>query len=1345
MKISTTMKLSSRKSFLRMLAFAVVCTLSLPQWVVGQSTTPPTGYCTTSHPNMSNNGCQSNYGFNFLKVGLDAWTHNVQCNTSTVYRYWNNMGNIATLSQGGTYTMMCQTQSTTYPTSGAAWVDWDGDGNFSTSEYIGTNSTGTSAPTFYKTFTVPCNAKPGQTIIRFRCDYYTALGSNRGCGTTNNNYGETMDYIITIAGSASPTANFSIPDTVYQNSPAFFVNANQVGYVSHAWDIIGQGSNPDATTVNYTGVFSNPGTYQMKLSSANCQGTATVTKTFDVVAPTSSPLANFVASQNSVVYDGSNPIYIDLYDLTLYGPTSWEWIMDPDYLNGAPFIWLTNNFDQNPSAFFYDIETYDVCLIVSNSMGSDTLCRYAYLEITPPSSGATFVNVLGQNAGSNLDSGYIYDSGGDANPYSTNEFYQFKIEPCGAVSVTLTFDMFNLGSGDNLQVFNGNSNSAPSLGTFAGTSLPASVTGTTGSLYLEWTSNASVTGPGFKARWTSSIANNGAPVADFIIPDTVYACSIGNDVEFVNNSGGVVAGQASYDWIFEYDPNVSYPSGYADAANEENPIWPYFANGTYMVRMVLKSCEGNDTVVKSFVIDNTSNVPIVDFTTTERILKVNGTSTFKASAIAACDFEWEITPNTYSLENGGTLTDPEITVKFEAAGSYSIKLIANNDNGSSYKERTNWVEVIQHCTPAVLYPTVADVGIVEFEFESIDNESESGKSPGYSDYTAKFGTTVTIGQTYSYGVKRSSTVNNVNLKIWIDYNRDGDFADANETIASVVNSSAGTFTGTFTIPGLQDLIPGETRIRVGMGLANTALTACGPNQVGEYEDYALFVELDKLAPVITLTGTDVVIEKNTAYTDLGATAFDNIEGDITARIVTDINIDLTQAGVYFVTYNVTDLSGIAAAEVVRRVQVVEDLTKPSIVLTGADPLLWSVLVPYVDPGYVATDMPSGATITGLVQVNNTVNVNVIGDYTVTYSVMDAYGNEAVVTRIVQVRDTTAPVIVANPTMPIQVGTPFVNPVTASDNFDQNVVPVQINGSVNSMVIGNYSVTYSVVDASGNVGINKTIVFEVEDYIAPTINHSPGTETVFVRVFNTNWENAPGMAVTVSDNYYPTAQLVKILPAGFDINTIGTYVITYQATDKSGNVSTFERTLIVIDDEKPVILTTTLTLPRWSTYNLMLGVVVADNYNQPTDFANAVNGCEIEIVRSNIDFNYPGIYQVTYAATDESGNRSEETIRLVQISEEGVSTGIDQLDVNKAVSVYPNPNQGQFTIKLDAELGVNGADIVILDMLGHVVFTTGAEKFNNGELAVDLAHLSSGVYLVQVNTAVGNTSKRVAIK
>ncbi|MDX5319593.1 MAG: GEVED domain-containing protein, partial [Bacteroidota bacterium] len=431
------------------LAFAIG--LAFAGGVNAQQTSPPSGVCTPSHLNMSNNGCANGWGFHFLKVGLNSWTHNVQCNTSTVYRYWNNLGNVGTLSQGATYSYNFQTASTIYTTSGGVWIDYNQDGIFSSNEFLGPGTTGTNAPNFNGQFTVPCNAKPGQTLIRFRCDYNSAVTSTRGCGSVQNNYGETMDYIITITGSSAPTANFAVPDTVFVNSPSLFVNSNQVGYVSHAWDILNQGNNPDATTVNYNGVFSNPGTYQLKLSSTNCQGTATVTKTFDVVSPTSSPAANYVVSNNSQIYDGITPLYVDFFDLTQHGPTSWEWVMTPDWLNGAPFIWLTNNFDQNPSAFFYDVETYDVCLIVSNSMGYDTLCRNAYIEIKAPGAGSSIENNLGQSIGSTLDSGYIYDSGGAADPYSTNEFYQFTIEPCGASEVTLMFYEFNLGAGDNLK------------------------------------------------------------------------------------------------------------------------------------------------------------------------------------------------------------------------------------------------------------------------------------------------------------------------------------------------------------------------------------------------------------------------------------------------------------------------------------------------------------------------------------------------------------------------------------------------------------------------------------------------------------------------------------------------------------------------------------------------------------------------------------------------------------------------------------------------------------------------------------------------------------------------------
>ncbi len=62
------------------------------------------------------------------------------------------------------------------------------------------------------------------------------------------------------------------------------------------------------------------------------------------------------------------------------------------------------------------------------------------------------------------------------------------------------------------------------------------------------------------------------------------------------------------------------------------------------------------------------------------------------------------------------------------------------------------------------------------------------------------------------------------------------------------------------------------------------------------------------------------------YVDAGAIAFDITPAgdtiDITSRIVTVNNVNVVSTGDYNVIYNVTDESGVAAAEKVRNVKVV---------------------------------------------------------------------------------------------------------------------------------------------------------------------------------------------------------------------------------------------------------------------------------------------------------------------------------------------------------------------------------------------------------------------------------------
>ena len=1342
MKMNTTKSVLLKQRLSKLAGGLLLALLfGFGNYAAGQSTSPPSGVCGASHQYSQNNPCYLNWSF--AKVSLNGWSHDVTCNSNT-YRFWNNLGTITTLSPGATYTLSIKsTSQANYQLGQAAWIDYNQNGTFDQNEYIGNNSTSITGLTFQ--FTVPCNAVPGPTYIRFRIDYYYQMGPSYGCGNSSYGYGETMDYMLDIASTSSPSANFVVPDTVYTNSPAKFVNNNQTGYIAHEWDVINQGTNPDGTGVNFNYAFPSAGTYQVRLSSTNCQGTSIVSKSFDVINPTSSPSPNFVVSQNEVIYDGVTPLYIDFFDLSLYGATQWEWIMTPDFMNGAPYIWSSgSNFDQNPTAFFYDVQIYDVCLAVGNSAGWDTICKPGYINIKAPGAGSTFSNKMGQQLGSDVDSGLIYDSGGPTANYSDNEYLEFLIAPCGASRVTLTFLSFNVAANDQLLVFDGLNSSAAQVGAYTGANLPSSITSTGGYLYLVFLSNNNGTAPGFMATWGSEIPNNGAPTADFYVPDTVYQCSLGNEIIFENTSTGVLDDQASYDWIMDYDPNVSYPTGYADVQDEKNPEWPFFTSGTRYVRLVLKSCEGNDTIVRSFVIDATTNNPIVDFTTSTNITKVGAIVELKDKSVAACEYEWVITPNTYTIENGGTETDRNISVKFTAAGSYNVKMIATNDNGSTSLEKSNYIDVIEYCTPGVFYPTVADVGINKVVVGTLVNSSASGQVPGYSNYTDDMSIDLILGGTYAFEISRNTNVNGINRKIWIDYNRDGDFNDANELLASETGSMNKVFSGSFTVPGINDVVMGEARMRVGASLVNTSLSACGPAQVGEYEDYTVFLTPDMTIPAIQLIGSDEIIEVNSVYTDKGATAYDNLEGDISGAIVVNNGVDVSQTGVYFVTYNVADKSGNVAATIARKVTVVADLTAPSITLNGANPILWSVLTPFTDPGYTTLDMPSGSNVDHLVTVTGSVDVMAIGDYVLTYTVYDDYGNKSETTRTVQVRDLTAPAVVSTPVVNVQVGSVFVDPVIATDNFDMNPQLVKISGSVNANVIGSYTQTYMATDFSGNQSATVSVTFEVADYIAPKIHYVAGTEIVIVKVFDNNWAQHPNLAVTASDNYYGFANLEVIYPSGFSINVLGDYTITYKATDNGGNVSTFDRVIRVIDDVKPVIITNPVNLPRWSSYDFTQGLVVSDNYYTPADFAVSANGCQIIIIRSNVDFNYPGLYEVCYQAIDGSGNKSAIVCRTVQISENGAMTGVEDVNLDDMVSIYPNPNNGSFTIKLEAELSSHSA-ISIINAQGKVLQTVPNPQFVNGELAIDLKGVAAGVYFVRIQNGEQTVNKKVTIQ
>lgn len=71
-----------------------------------------------------------------------------------------------------------------------------------------------------------------------------------------------------------------------------------------------------------------------------------------------------------------------------------------------------------------------------------------------------------------------------------------------------------------------------------------------------------------------------------------------------------------------------------------------------------------------------------------------------------------------------------------------------------------------------------------------------------------------------------------------------------------------------------------------------------------------FSRIDTLAPVITLLGNNPdSVKRHTAYVEAGATALDNIDGNITDSIMVTGTVDTATVGLYVITYTVKDAWG----------------------------------------------------------------------------------------------------------------------------------------------------------------------------------------------------------------------------------------------------------------------------------------------------------------------------------------------------------------------------------------------------------------------------------------------------
>ena len=215
----------------------------------------------------------------------------------------------------------------------------------------------------------------------------------------------------------------------------------------------------------------------------------------------------------------------------------------------------------------------------------------------------------------------------------------------------------------------------------------------------------------------------------------------------------------------------------------------------------------------------------------------------------------------------------------------------------------------------------------------------------------------------------------------------------------------------------------------------------------------------------------------------------SFEGDLTGAIFTVNPVNTALVGTYTITYTVSDSSG---TPLPRSPASSTSSTPPHPVITllGATPIDVEAGTVYVDAGATAWDSFEG-DLTGSIFTVNPVNTALVGTYTITYTVSDSSGNAATpVTRIVNVVDTTPPVITLVGSTPIDVEAESVYldaGATAFDSFDGDLTASIVTANpVDTSTLGTYTVTYNVTDSSGNAAVEVTRTVNVIDTTAPVI-------------------------------------------------------------------------------------------------------------------------------------------------------------------------------------------------------------------------------------------------------------------
>jgi len=402
--------------------------------------------------------------------------------------------------------------------------------------------------------------------------------------------------------------------------------------------------------------------------------------------------------------------------------------------------------------------------------------------------------------------------------------------------------------------------------------------------------------------------------------------------------------------------------------------------------------------------------------------------------------------------------------------------------------------------------------------------------------------------------------------------------------------------------------------------------------------------------------------------------------------------------------------------------------------TGLTPIAWSFEGGMLPPGL--TFAATGA-ITGTPTAEGTFNFTVKA----TNEVGNAVGSLSIKVNA----NTTPPQIVTN-TLPAGVaGTAYSEQLAATGtapitwSLESGTLPAGLTISTAGIISGTpiaSGTSNFTVKATNSVG-NDTKALAITVTAPPVITTTTLPGCVIGTAYNQTLTATGTAPITWSLESGNLPNDVTLSAEGVisgTPTTAGDFNFTVKATNSAGSDTKVLSITVTTSAVAPAI--TTATLPDGKTgtaYSAPLEATGTAPFTWSLASGNLPNGLTLSSAGGISGTpTAVGTFNFTVQASNSAGNDT----KALSIKIEG-GIGVPENETT-SIKVYPNPTTGQLTID-NGQLTIENVEV--FDVYGRKHESTKARK-HEGEVLIDISHLSAGIYFVKIRTEAGIVTQKI---